>query len=347
MSGRRRNGSRRVSLKKAILFLTVFSGMTREIQGVGTAVAVPRNSLGAGRLGNRADAQPPAIFVPRNQQPGWWGQWKRTGKTIGKTVNTASVVANAALNVTAATATGAASVAQGAAHLAGAAEQAAGTLKEKAPEVATVTINAMVSLATALQWLTRYGTGIFLFMCFVTFVAEDTLLLLENIAVLNRLTVPGRERAQLINQRAKLWELRIKSLSNRSINRSAVESLLADAQQLIKDHDEARRIFKQSRETKASKLASAVRTTAGVVTGGLIPLRRRRNRSPPKTKTPSPRRSLRKSPAKVSTGTSPRKSPAKVSTGTSPRKSPAKVNTDTSPRRNNGASLRRLFNSTQ
>jgi hypothetical protein len=311
--------------------------MTREIQGVGTAVAVPRNSLGSGRLGNRTDAQPPAIFVPQNQQPGFWGRWKRTGETIGKTANTATVVANAALNATAAAATSAASVAQGAAHLAGAAEQAAGTLKEKAPEVATVTINAMVSLATALQWLTRYGTGIFLFMCFVTFVAEDTLLLLENIAGLNRLTVPGRERAQLIKQRAKLWELRIKSLSNRSINRSAVESLLDDAQQLIKDHDEARRLFKQSRETKASKLASAVRTTAGVVTGGLIPLRRRRNRSPPKNKTPIPR----KSPAKVNTGTSPRKSPAKVNTGTSPRKSP-------SPRRkvnnNNGASLRRLFN---
>jgi len=329
MTGRRRNGGRRFSLKKAILFLSIFSGLTREVRGTtGAAVAIPRNSLGAGNMGRRTDAMPPALYVPQNNQLGWFASLKtRTGKAAKKTANTASVVGEQALRATEAAAIGAANAAQGAANLASAAAAAAETLKDKSPEVTAVSIDTAIAVATALQWLCRYGTGIFLYMCFVTFVAEDTLLLLENTAVLNRLTVPGRERAYLIMQRSKLWDLRIRSLSNRSVNRSAVESLIADAQQLIKDHDEARILYRRSRETKASKFASAVRTTAGVVTGGLIPLPRR-NR-------------LQSGSSRANAGTSPPRRPTRAKAGTSPRKSlsPAKSNSNN----NNNMGMRRLF----
>ena len=315
-----RKGGRRMSLKKAILFLSVFAGMTREVKGVaGTAVALPRNSLGAGNMGRRTDAMPPAVYVPQNAQPGGWAKWWRTGV---KTSNTASKVANAALNVVGAGAEATVSIAQGTANLASAAQKAAETVRNKAPEVATVSIDAAVALAVALQRFATYGTGIFLFMCFVTFVAEDTLLLCENIVLLNRLTIHGRERAEMIKNRAELWKLQIKSLSNKSINSDRVGRLLAEAQQLIKDHDELRRLFRQGRETKASKLASAVRTTAGVVTGGLIPLplrkihRRLRTTSGP---------SSRPSPNRANTGTSPRPSPNRANTGTSPRRNPLRA----------------------
>ena len=344
MVHRRRNGGRRMSLKKTMLFLVAFSSLYRGVSGNSTAVKIqpPRNS-GVKNLGNQGDGAPLNVWAP--QKPAsYWNRFKRVGQTAGKAANTAQTVAGAALNATASAATGAANLAKGAANIAGAAQQAAETLKEKAPEVATVTIDTAIGVATALKWLAKYGTAIFLYACFAAFCAEDTLLLLENVAVLNRLTTAGRERAELIRNRARLWELRMRSLTNKGINRNAVGGFIEEAQQLIKDHDEARRLYRQSRTTKASKLAGAVGTTFHVVTGGLFPLRiRRKNRSPNTGTRP------RSAPRRTNVGTSPRSAPRRTNAGTSPRSAPRRTNAGTSPQRKspspnkNNMGLRRLF----